>query len=96
MKTDYQKGITAGLALKKRPSFKQWAEHEIEAVIRELEDKYHKKIGNLVCPITGEPYYMRISWYSNGIRDALRYGYGAKFIVVKHSGMGFYNIDSLA
>jgi hypothetical protein len=31
--SDYQKGITAGLALKKRSSFKRWTEHEIEAIL---------------------------------------------------------------
>jgi hypothetical protein len=97
MKSDYQKGITDGLALlKKYPSLKRWMEHDIITIMQKLEDKYDKKIGNLACPITGEPAFMRISWYRDGIRDALRYGHGAKFVVVKHSGMGFYNIDSIA
>ena len=38
---------------------------------------------------------MRISWYSDGIRDALLYGHGEKFVVVKASSTGFYKVVDL-
>jgi hypothetical protein len=92
MKTDYQKGITSGLnLLKKYPLIGQWSKYEINTAVQKLEDKYQKKIA-----VSGEPAFMRVYWYRDGIRDALRYGHGRKFVVVKHSGMGLYNIDSLA
>lgn len=98
MKSDYHKGVTAGLALgKKRPSFRRYPhamEHEIRDAVRKLEDKYREQIGDLACPITGEPAYMRVSWYRDGIMDALKYGRGAKFLIVRH-GTPSYNLDSL-
>jgi len=100
MKSDYQKGVTAGLAMaRKHPSFARYPslqEHEIRQEIEKLEDKYREVIGELVCPITGEPAYMRTSWYREGIRDALRYGHGAKFVVVNFSSTAGYKVESLA
>ena len=100
LKSDYHKGVTAGLALaKKHPSFKRYPhamEHEIRSAARKLEDKYRDQIGELVCPITGEPAYMRVSWYYDGIRDALRYGNAAKFVIVKFTGTASYNVETLA
>jgi hypothetical protein len=99
MKSDYSKGVTAGLALaKKHPSFRcypSFREYEIRAAISKLEDKYSAQIGELVCPVSGEPSYMRLSWYRDGIRDALSYGNAAKFVIVHYSGTNGYNVGSL-
>jgi hypothetical protein len=100
-KTDYTKGVTAGLAmLKKAPKryreYPHTYEHELKALARNLEDKYRESIGELVCPFTGEPGYMRVSWYREGISDAIRYGHGAKFVVVKYTGTGCYNVAGMA
>ena len=99
-KTDYQKGITAGIALAKRkPAFRHHYhsyEHEIRSAVRDLEYKYGAVIGDLACPFTGEPSYMRMSWYRDGVCDGLKEGKGRKFAVAVFNGQGFYNVDSLA
>jgi hypothetical protein len=96
MKTDYQKGITSGLNLiKKHPSFMQWSKDDIKTVMQKLEDNYRNKIGNQDCPISGESASTRVSWYCDGIRDALLYGHGEKFVVAKTSSTGFYRVDDL-
>ena len=100
MKSDYAKGVTAGNGLAKRKPFLRHryytTEHERRDAVRTLEDKYSALIGDLVCPDTGEPAYMRMSWYRDGINDGLRYGHGVRFLVVRFSGSGHYNISTLA
>jgi hypothetical protein len=96
MKTDYQKGITSGLNLiKKYPSLMQWSKDDIKTVMQKLEDNYRRKIGNKDCPISGESASTRVSWYCDGIRDALLYGHGEKFVVVKTFSRGFYKVVDL-
>jgi hypothetical protein len=100
MKSDYHKGITAGLGLGRRyPHFRccyHTREHEIREAVRKLEDKYSRQIGEVPCPLTGEPSYMRLSWYREGVHHALQYRRGAKYLIVQYSGAESYNLESLA
>jgi len=100
IKTDYQKGITAGLRLlKTMPAryrkYRHNYRNEINALVRRAREKYGDTIGDLVCPFTGEPSYMRTSWYAEGMDHAIAYGRGAKYVVVRFNGCGSYNVDSM-
>lgn len=100
-KTDYQKGITKGLALRKTNKRLATApysnQNEISWLVRDAERSYMEKIGNLPCPFTGEV-TMRGSFFRDGVWHAFMEGTAEpqKFVVVRFSGQGCYNVNSLA
>ena len=101
-KSDYLKGVTAGLKLKaKHPAwfdYKHAWQYKISALARNAEEKYRDSLPDTQdTPDDREAgRWSRASRYWLGILHAFDYGEPSQFVIVKHNGNGYYNLDSLA
>jgi hypothetical protein len=112
MKTDYLKGITAGLSLRKKSDnqlmkhgfrFDKFQRANAES---KVEQKYRESLLKTGVPNKSTANYgtlehealayIRTGYFMQGVKDAMDYGTAQLFGVFHYDGTGYYNTDKLA
>ena len=111
-KSDYLKGVTAGLALRtklskpgKFGSLPRNDKYAVRAAVDKLERAYWEKLDSAGPAPADAPWgseaheaqpYIRAGYFAQGVNDAIEYGKALLFGVFRYDGTGHYNADKLA